>query len=294
MNQITVRVPAKINFLLDVKAKREDGYHEIETVFQTVSVFDRITITESSCDSCMGFSVSCDKAGIPCNKTNIVYKAGRLLEEYTGKAFMDNIHIEIQKNIPSQAGMGGGSADAAAVMIALNKIYELGLSEEELISIGAKAGADVPFFILGGTCYAGGIGEKLVPCKNNIGRLPLVIAKGEEGVSTAAGYRAVDEWQGSFENKTGELCRALETGDREKLAALVSNKFTEAVGLKEVADIRRIMRDRGALGTEMTGSGSAVFGIFESEEAAKSCCEALKGYSFAVVCYAEDLKAEII
>lgn len=294
MKELILKTPAKINLMLDVAGKRRDGYHLIKTVFQTVSIFDYITITASDCGKIFG--ISCNKKDIPCDERNIVYKAGKALEKATGKSFMDDVHFAIEKNIPSQAGMGGGSSDAAAVMIGLNSLFELGLTKQQLCEIGASVGADVPFFFEGGTALAEGIGEILTPIKNKFEKIDLVIAKPEKGISTAEAYKAVDNLENPILHPRYEkLVTALQYADINGVASNCRNIFTKAADIFEVNNIIADFAMYGALGAEMTGSGSAVFGIFENEMKARDCLKKMKSsYDFVQVCEAVDCKIEKI
>ena len=156
MKSIKIKTPAKINLALDVTGKREDGYHTLETIFQTVSLYDIITVTMANNDKIF---ITSNTNRVPRNEKNIAWKAVEAFCSYTGKKV--GVHIHIEKRIPSQAGLGGGSSDGAAVLFALNRLTNAGLSRYELCKIGIKLGADVPFFFFGGTAYASGIGEKL-------------------------------------------------------------------------------------------------------------------------------------
>ncbi len=286
MNTLTVKCSAKINLALDVTGKLPNGYHTIESVFQTVGLYDEISVTlvperetTVSCDVPEMFGKSDE---IPCDERNIAFKAAKLFFETTGLEGGCNIHIV--KGIPSQAGMGGGSTDAAAVLYALNTLTKAGLSSKALAEIGAKLGADVPFFFTGGTAYVSGIGEKITPIADYSGKI-LVVAKGKEGVSTAVAYGNIDSLVSPSHPQTAELVRAIENNESDAYKYF-GNLFEEAVNLEEVSHIKSVMTDCGALSALMTGSGSAVFGLFESIETAEKCSEILadKGY-FSAVCH---------
>lgn len=272
-----VKTAAKINLALDVTGRLPNGYHSIESVFQTVGIYDEVTVelTESgielSCEVPERF-VSADP--IPCDERNIAYKAAR---EFLAENALDaGCRIHIKKGIPSQAGMGGGSTDAAAVLYCLSELTGKTFSSPE------KLGADVPFFLMGGTAYVTGIGEKTDKLSDCSGKI-LVIAKGKEGVSTAKAYAEIDSLENPPYVSVNELVNAIENGGN--IACYIGNIFEEAVNLWEVGDIKRKMLALGAKNACMTGSGSAVFGIFETEEKAEECAGTLKkaGY-FAVKC----------
>ncbi len=249
-----VKTPAKINLALDVTDRLENGYHNIESVFQTVSIYDEVTVELT--DS--GITLSCEvpeqftsSDSIPCDERNIAYKSAR-------KFFDDNnldigCRIHIKKGIPSQAGMGGGSSDAAAVLYCLSK-----MTGKKIVS-PEKLGADVPFFLTGGTAYVSGIGEKITPIADYSGY--FVIAKGKEGVSTAEAYRKIDSLVNPVHPQTNKLVEAIENSP-EKAHKYFGNLFEDAIQLDEVNTIKSIMLEYNALSAVMTGSGSAVFGLF--------------------------------
>lgn len=262
-----VKTAAKINLALDVTGKLPNGYHEIESVFQTVGLYDEIIVELTDKD----ISVSCEvpekfafSDPIPCGERNIAYKAA--------KKFIDENNIEtgckihIKKGIPSQAGMGGGSTDAAAVLFCLNKLTGKSFSAPE------KLGADVPFFLTGGTAYVTGIGEKITPIADYSGKI-LVIAKGIKGVSTAEAYSKIDSLENPAPVHVKKLIHAIQNG--ENTAPYIGNIFESAVKLDEVDDIKSKMLVSGAETACMTGSGSAVFGLFNDMKSAEKCCRLL-------------------
>lgn len=279
MTEMTIKNAAKINLALDVTGVLPNGYHSIESVFQTVGIYDEITI--SLTDS--GISVSCDVPDklsasdkIPCDERNIAYKAANLFFE---EAQLDcGCSIHILKNIPSQAGMGGGSSDGAAVLFMLNKLTDSGFSVEKLAEIGVKLGADVPFFLTGGTAYVSGIGEKISPISDYSGR-HLVIAKGIGGVSTAEAYRNIDSLVNPFHPKVHELINAINLNSENEYL-LFGNIFESAVKLDSIREIKSIMNKFGALSSVMTGSGSAIFGLFNNADSAEKCSDFLRVNDF--------------
>lgn len=279
---ITVKTAAKINLALDVTGVLENGYHAIESVFQTVGIYDAVTVElDGSADTCI--TVSCDVPEefasadpIPCDQRNIAYKAAALFMEDFGISGECRIHIE--KHIPSQAGMGGGSTDAAAVMYCLMKLTGRELSEGYIQALGGRLGADVPYFFTGGTAYVSGIGEKTVPAGDWSGRL-LVMAKGTEGVSTGEAYRSIDSLVSPFHPDVAGLVKSLDT-EPETAWRYFGNLFEQAVQLEEVDRLKSAMLNKGALKANMTGSGSAVFGVFETEEEASVCAEKLRSWGF--------------
>ena len=292
--KITIRAAAKINLGLDVTGVLENGYHAIRSVFQNVSIYDEVEITDAygkpitvSCETADPLAVTED---IPGGESNIAYKAASNFYSTAGASygFYGHCDIHIKKAIPSQAGMGGGSADAAAVICGLRKMYSdqkffggtvsTDIPLEELNEAIVKTGADVPFFFTGGTAYVESIGEKVVPIDDWSGR-DLVIAKGREGVSTAEAYAKIDSLKSPHHPDIDGLLKALHDCPDEAYRYF-GNLFEDAVDLKEVRDIKSLMEKAGALNACMTGSGSAVFGVFTSQAEAEKCAEKLRESGF--------------
>ena len=275
--KITVRAAAKINLALDVTGKLENGYHLLESVFQSVGLYDEVTVEMAE-----DISVSCDVPDefaqadeIPCDERNIAYKAAKRFFEDAG--IDGGCHIHIRKGIPSQAGMGGGSADAAAVLFCLSRLTGKNIIHPE------KIGADVPFMLAGGTAYVEGIGEKITPIADYSGKI-LVIAKGREGVSTAEAYRNIDSLTAPVHPETSKLVDAINSSSDDAYRYF-GNLFEQAIQLAEVSVIKTAMLGNSALNAVMTGSGSAVFGLFESRDDADICAEKLRKQGFfAQVC----------
>jgi len=282
-----VKAAAKVNLALDVTGKLPNGYHEIESVFQTVGVYDYVTVEliENGIELTCEFPESFDSADpIPCDERNIAYKAAKMFIEENGLETGCRIHIK--KQIPSQAGMGGGSTDAAAVLYCLSKLTGKTFSSPE------KLGADVPFFLTGGTAYVTGIGEKISKIADYSEKI-LVIAKGKEGVSTAKAYEAIDALEEHAPVRVKELIETIENGGY--IAQYIGNIFEEAVKLSEVDDIKKKMIALGAENACMTGSGSAVFGLFSDLRAALRCRSLLmiEGYYATVTAPATETFVEI-
>jgi len=259
---------AKINLTLDITGKRDDGYHLLRMVMQSVSLCDQLTLTQGA----PGIRVYCGRIDVPCDETNTVHKAAAAFFAYSG--IEPSLTIEIEKNIPSQAGLGGGSADAAAVLLSLNKIHQTGYSTETLCNIGIQVGADVPFCILGGTALAEGIGEKLTV----LPALPhchIVICKPPVGVDTKQAYALSDTTSKTEHDYSASMLNAIRSADLHAVAANLGNEFERVMHLAEVTHIKNEMKSMGSLGACMTGSGSAVFGIFEEKSKASACKIAL-------------------
>ncbi|MBQ3565830.1 MAG: 4-(cytidine 5'-diphospho)-2-C-methyl-D-erythritol kinase [Oscillospiraceae bacterium] len=276
MDVIKVKASAKINLTLDVTGRRDDGYHLIESVFQSIGIFDILTVKKTPAD----IKISCDDEDVPCDMRNIAYKAALLFFEYTGISGGAEIHIE--KHIPSQAGLGGGSSDGAGVLYALNKLYNTNMTVPELASIGGRISADTAFFIYGGTAFVRGIGEKICAIRS-LPPVNLVIAKGRAGISTPEAYGKIDTLVDPHHPDTKGLVKAIDEGKFLKKCDLCENMFELVTDTRDVFDIKKYMLDYGAEAAVMSGSGSSVFGIFENEKKALKCVENLKKY----FCYAE-------
>mgnify|MGYP001623025624 CR=1 FL=1 len=261
---------AKLNLTLDILGKLENGYHSLSMVMQSVSLCDQVTLIRG--EGVSGLQVACG-SGAPSGPENIVWRAAQSFFDYCGIQDRDAL-FQIEKRIPSQAGMGGGSSDGAAALRLLNRAYGTGLSPETLRQIGAGVGADVPFCVTGGTMQAQGIGERLTP----LAPLPdctLLLCKPPVGVSTPQAFRESDRAP-AVPPKTPAMAAALASGELSQVAACLGNRFQEILPLPEIEEIAAAMRFGGALGACMTGSGSAVFGIFTEESAAQNTGEALR------------------
>ncbi|MBR0277368.1 MAG: 4-(cytidine 5'-diphospho)-2-C-methyl-D-erythritol kinase [Clostridia bacterium] len=256
--------PAKINLSLEIVKRLENGYHELCMIMQTVSVFDEIDIEKDD-----KISVFCDKDFVLHNEENTVFKAAKEFFEFTKKD--GGCKISIKKNIPVGAGMGGGSSDAAEVLIALNNIYKTNLSKEILCEIAVKIGADVPFFIEKGCCIAKGIGEKLTSVKNLLEPY-IVIYKPDFSISTAEAYKNFD-FSKKGENKISKVTEALLTGNIDLFKKYAFNDFESSLGEKylKIEKIKNMLKNDGAYSALMTGSGSAVFGFFSEKSKAEQC-----------------------
>lgn len=276
---MTLRCNAKINLSLDVTGKREDGYHTLESIFQSVAVYDILTV---SVKEGSGISLHCNISALPCDERNLAYRAAQAMLEESGRKC--RVQIDLYKHIPSGAGMGGGSADAAGVLFALNRMLRCGYSNEKLREIGIKLGADVPFLLMGGTVLAQGIGEILTPLKA-LPELPLVILKGRQSVSTPKAYAAIDALETPVHPDTAGILKAIEAQDIPLLAKHCGNTFEDAVALSDVERAKNALLEDGAECAVMTGSGSAVFGIFPDKQSADACAEKRRAeFAFAQSC----------
>ncbi len=269
--KVKVKAPAKINLSLDVLKKRPDGYHDVSMVMQAVSLYDFVTIETIVEDE---IKIICDYPDVPCNEKNIAYKACEKFFNYT-KTEATGLKITIDKFIPTQAGLAGGSADGAAVILGLNKLFSTHLKESEMCEIGEKIGADVPFCIVGGTKLASGTGTKLDKMVS-IPRCDIVICKPDLSISTAEAYNRIDSLNLSHPEYTAEMVKAIYARDIWMMTSTLYNDFEVAVDLDEIKIIKKIMLNNNALGAAMSGSGSAVFGIFNSSRKAEKCLKVLK------------------
>jgi len=261
---IKIYARAKINLSLDVVGKRADGYHELQMIMQQVDLYDEVDIRKTE----SGISLRTDCDFVPDDDRNIAYQAARLLiERYR---LNGGVAIDIKKNIPVAAGLAGGSADAAAVLQGMNRLWKLELSQQELMQIGLELGTDVPFCILGGAALAEGIGEKLTPIQG-IDHWVL-LCKPNIGVSTKEVYRNLD-WEAIQEHPdTPRLLKAVEEGNIYEVAGGLCNVL-ETVTMRMhpiVKDIKTKMMEYGALGSLMSGSGPTVFGLYKDYTKAKS------------------------
>lgn len=264
---------AKLNLTLDVLGKREDGYHDLQSVMQTISIRDDVEIDVGTGKP---WKLLCSVEGIPTDERNLAWKAAKIYCDTLGKD-PDGIEIRITKRIPSGAGMGGGSADAAAVLRALNRHYGEPLSILALAELGAQVGSDVPFCTLCGTAMVEGRGERL----RKLPDMPdcvFVVCKPEFSVSTPELYQKIDEVAIAKRPDNGAMESALLAGDLGKVAENVFNVFDPVVTSDhlELNYIKSIFNSYGAVGFQMTGSGSAVFAIMPSFEYAAVVCNMLK------------------
>ena len=264
---------AKVNLTLDVLGKREDGYHDLQSVMQTISVRDDVEIDVGTGEP---WTLACSREDIPCGPENLAWKAAQV---YCDAMHVDpqGLAIRITKRIPSGAGLGGGSADAAAVLRALNRHFGAPLSILALAELGAQVGSDVPFCTLCGPAMVEGRGERL----RKLPDLPeavFVICKPDFSVSTPELYRKLDETTIAKRPDQRAMEAAIARGDLGQIAENIGNVFEPVVTAEhlELNYIRSILNTYGSLGQQMTGSGSAVFGIFDSFEYAAVACTMLK------------------
>ena len=265
--KVRLRAFAKVNYALEVRGQRDDGYHEIASVLQSVSLADELEVERSK----GGFELLFEPGGVEVGplEENTIYRAWALLWETSGHELP--VRIRLHKRIPAGAGLGGGSADAAATLHGMNELFGLDLDHKELCDVGGRIGADVPFCLTGGTALGEGRGELLTP-------LPappnhhLVVAKPERGADTGGIYRAYDERQGTRTACVNPVVAALHSGNLLALAGALGHDLEPVTAgfVPEVTAYRRELLRAGALGAAMTGTGSAVYGIFEDGPAVAS------------------------
>lgn len=279
MDKISLLAPAKINITLDITGKRSDGYHELRSIMQSVSVYDRLVITKTDSEE---LTMKCSEPSVPCDDNNLVIKAARAFLSYHG--ISAGLCFELFKQIPSMAGMGGGSSDCAAALIGLDRMFGTNMTLSELIAIGKKLGADVPFCLAGGSKICEGIGEILTELVD----MPvcrIVAVKPELSISTPKAFAAYDLISSPRKSDFDGVCRAFAQSDLDGICKRLFNALEYASGCREIYDIKEKLISLGARGALMTGSGSAVYGIFTDKEKADICCEALsREFRFATVC----------
>lgn len=268
---VTVEAAAKINLLLDIRGRFENGYHDLYMIMQSVSLFDRVTIEQTNKGDIV---LTCSERSIPCDGRNTAYKAAKQFFRFTG---IDNagIRIHIDKHIPHEAGLAGGSADAAAVIRGLDQIYRTELRERDMCAIGVQVGADVPFCIMGGTMIAQGIGDILTPIED-IPDCTFVLAKPEAGVSTAQAYAQYDAAGSCRRQDEQGMLAAIKGGDLYMIARKLGNSFEQLIDTPKRVELKSTLREGGAIGSCMSGSGPTVFGIFDSHKRGEQCAIRLK------------------
>ncbi|AFS77229.1 4-diphosphocytidyl-2-C-methyl-D-erythritol kinase IspE [Gottschalkia acidurici 9a] len=282
MRKVKLNAYAKINLSLDVLGKRENGYHELSMIMQQIDLKDIITIEEVNGIQ-NSIEINSNSSKVPLDNSNIVYRAWEeISKKYSGNK---GVRVSIEKNIPISAGLAGGSTDAAAVLKGLNKLWSLNLTDAELMDIGLKVGADVPFCIIGGTALAEGIGEKLTKIKSFSNKYILLANPGIE-VSTSHVYKNLNLKTIEKRPDINNIIRYIEQSDIYSLSKEMSNVL-ESVTIKEnpiIDEIKQSMISNGAVGSLMSGSGATVFGIFDSEEKLENCKKILEKKIDTVIC----------
>ena len=284
MDSISLKALAKINLGLDVIGEREDGYHEVRMVMQSIHLYDRVEIRRLRSSQ---IRVETNLYYLPVDEDNLVYRAAKLLKETCG--IRDGVKITLSKFIPVAAGLAGGSSDAAAVLVGMNRLFKLGLKQERLLELGEQIGADVPFCIMRGTALAEGIGEKLTPI-SGMPKCPVLIAKPAVSVSTKEVYDSLRLHDGMDHPDIDGMVEAVRQKDLSLIASKMGN-ILETVTITKypvIREIKKIMKENGALNAMMSGSGPSVFGLFESEKELQTAYEALKQCDFVKDLYTSE------
>ena len=284
MNSIKLKSRAKVNLSIDVLGKRQDGYHLVEMIMQTIDLYDLIEIKEKEENQ---ITIKSASEEIPLDCNNLVYKAADLIKKTFN--LTKGVEIYIQKNIPVAAGMAGGSSNAAAILVGLNKLWNLNLSNQQGEKIGLKLGADVPFCINGGAVLASGIGEELTPIKGLTKDVCILVCKPDLFVSTKEVYECIDSKDIDKRPNNKFLIECLKNEDTRQLAENMFNVL-EGVTMDKhpvIQQIKDIMTNNRALGAMMSGSGPTVFGLYENREDAVKCKAILEKQfkqTFVVAC----------
>lgn len=263
---------AKINLGLDVLGKREDGYHEVRMIMQTIRMYDQLDMRKSVEP---GIHLTTNKKYIPVDENNLVWRAAKLMMDTCG--IMEGVSIHLHKVIPVTAGMAGGSSDAAATLVGMNRLFHCGLSKEKLMELGVQIGADVPYCVLRGTALAEGIGEKLTV----LPPMPdcwILIGKPGISVSTKYVYTTLDLNTDTVHPDIDGMKKALEDGNLYGITERMGNVLQDVTipAYPEVERIKEQMKTLGAVNAMMSGSGPTVFGIFDNEEKAQEACQKLR------------------
>lgn len=276
-NDISLKALAKINLGLDVVRRREDGYHEVRMIMQTIHLYDRLDIKRTQEP---GIQIQTNLSFLPVNENNLIYKAAKLLmDEFS---ITDGVSVKLDKRIPVAAGMAGGSTDAAAMLIGVNRLFSLGLTKRELMERGVQIGADVPYCIMRGTALAEGIGEELSPLPPMV-KCPVLIAKPSISVSTKFVYQNLKLDDTTIHPDIDRLIDDIKAKNLHDIAAHMGNVL-ETVTIPNypvIDEIKKHMLSNGAVGAMMSGSGPTVFGLFDDEDTAKKAYKAMRSSHLA-------------
>ena len=276
-NDISLKALAKINLGLDVVRRREDGYHEVRMIMQTIQLYDRLDIKRTQEP---GIQIQTNLSFLPVNENNLIYKAAKLLmDEFS---ITDGVSVKLDKRIPVAAGMAGGSTDAAAMLIGVNRLFSLGLTKRELMERGVQIGADVPYCIMRGTALAEGIGEALSPLPPMV-KCPVLIAKPSISVSTKFVYQNLKLDDTTIHPDIDRLIDDIKAKNLHDIAAHMGNVL-ETVTIPNypvIDEIKKYMLSNGAVGAMMSGSGPTVFGLFDDEDTAKKAYKAMRSSHLA-------------
>lgn len=285
MDKMELKALGKINLGLDVLGRRENGYHDVRMVMQTLYLYDQITIEKTEKP---GIELSTNLFYLPVNENNLAYRAADLLMQEFGVE--EGVKITLEKHIPVAAGMAGGSSNAAAVLYGINRMFSLGLSQEELMERGVKLGADVPYCIMRGTVLAEGIGEILTPLPA-MPRCTVLVAKPPISVSTKLVYEKLDAHEIENHPDIDGVLEGLERQDLKKIASSMGNVL-ERVTVEEypvIEEIKEMMKKNGALNAMMSGSGPTVFGLYSDKRMAKEAAQKIKESGIAKQVYVTNI-----
>ncbi len=289
--KVTLNAYAKINLLLDVTGRKSNGYHSLFTIMQSIGLKDTVTVEQTAGEE---ITITCTEPSIPTDSKNLVYKSAVGFYEHAGIYKNRGLHIHIEKHIPTYAGLGGGSADGAAVLIALNEMYKKGYNKRRLCAIGVKISADIPFCIVGGTSLAQDVGG-VVAALPDIDDCCFVLVKPVNGVSTKEAYAALDTAESLRHARGDDMLEALIDSSFKEAVKYCDNVFEQVVEVQGRVDIKHIMRENNSLAACMTGSGSTIFGIFGNEKEARLCAKKLEEkYSDVFVCPPKNYGIEIV
>ena len=276
-NDISLKALAKINLGLDVVRRREDGYHEVRMIMQTIQLYDRLDIKRTQEP---GIQIQTNLSFLPVNENNLIYKAAKLLmDEFS---ITDGVSVKLDKRIPVAAGMAGGSTDAAAMLIGVNRLFSLGLTKRQLMERGVQIGADVPYCIMRGTALAEGIGEALSPLPPMV-KCPVLIAKPSISVSTKFVYQNLKLDDTTIHPDIDRLIDDIKAKNLHDIAAHMGNVL-ETVTIPNypvIDEIKKHMLSNGAVGAMMSGSGPTVFGLFDDDDTAKKAYKAMRSSHLA-------------
>ena len=276
-NDISLKALAKINLGLDVVRRREDGYHEVRMIMQTIHLYDRLDIKRTK-ES--GIQIQTNLSFLPVNENNLIYKAAKLLmDEFS---ITDGVSVKLDKRIPVAAGMAGGSTDAAAMLFGMNRLFSLGLTKRQLMERGVQIGADVPYCIMRGTALAEGIGEELSPLAPMV-KCPVLIAKPSISVSTKFVYQNLKLDDTTVHPDIDLLIEDIKAKNLHDIAVHMGNVL-ETVTIPNypvIDEIKKHMISHGAVGAMMSGSGPTVFGLFDDEDTAKKAYKAMRSSHLA-------------
>lgn len=281
MDEISLKALAKINLGLDVVRRREDGYHEVRMIMQTIHLYDRLDIAK--CRE-PGIHITSNLSFLPVNENNLIYKAGKMLMDEFG--ITSGVEVKLNKRIPVAAGMAGGSTDAAAMLYGMNELFDLQIKRSGLMERGVKIGADVPYCILRGTALAEGIGEKLTALPPMV-KCPVLIAKPQISVSTKFVYENLKLDENTLHPDIDRLIRDIENKDLQAIAGHMGNVL-ESVTIPNypiIAEIKELMKKSGAVNAMMSGSGPTVFGLFADEKTAQRAYEDMQRSGLAKQVY---------